>query len=398
MLPAQQQPEWSDHPRISHVRDELSRLPGLVGFQAVLRLKTILAEVARGERLVIQAGDCAEDFADCGSEAIAAKSELLAGLAATMSAGSDMPVTPVGRIAGQFAKPRSRPTEHYDGIELPVYRGHMVNSPLPDPRSRRPDPNRLLLGHRAARHAAAAIEASAVAQEEVWTSHEALLLDYEIPMLRCSSDGRTFLASTHWPWVGNRTRQLDHAHVALLSSVANPVACKIGPTTAPSELLELCERLDPQREPGRLTLISRMGADLVGDRLPPLVEAVAEAGHPVVWLCDPMHGNTLSCPTGHKTRFVTAVIREANRFQDVLAARNAVAGGLHLETTPEPVTECVVDSDRLALVPERYTTHCDPRLNPEQALTVASVWRLAGAPSHHRRFLTVGTAEASTDR
>jgi 3-deoxy-7-phosphoheptulonate synthase len=206
----------------------------------------------------------------------------------------------------------------------------------------------------------------------VWTSHEALLLDYELPMLRPTDDGQLMLASTHLPWIGDRTRQVDGAHVRLLATVVNPVACKVGPTMTVDELLRLCEVLDPDRVPGRLTLIARMGADLVGQQLPPLVHAVRTAGHPVIWLCDPMHANTVRRPDGRKTRLVPTMIREVEEFQHAVRAERGVAGGLHLETTPNDVLECLPDEERTE---GDYTTLCDPRLNPQQAALVASAWQ-----------------------
>jgi 3-deoxy-7-phosphoheptulonate synthase len=290
------------------------------------------------------------------------------------------PVVRVGRLAGQFAKPRSRPTEFVGGLELPVYRGHLVNSPEPDPELRRPDPSRLLAGYRAASDAMYHLGWLDPAPQPrvdspVWTSHEALLLDYELPLLRRDGEGRPLLGSTHWPWIGDRTNQLDGAHVALLAEVVNPVACKVGPSMSPEKLLALCERLDPERTPGRLTLIARLGAEAVADRLPPLVAAVRSAGHPVVWLTDPMHGNTVSGPDGLKTRFLETVIREVEKFQSAVCAEHATAGGLHLETTPDDVTECVQNESMLDRVGDKYTSFCDPRLTVQQAVSVVSAWR-----------------------
>jgi 3-deoxy-7-phosphoheptulonate synthase len=208
----------------------------------------------------------------------------------------------------------------------------------------------------------------------LWTSHEALVLDYEIPQLRSLTDGRAILTSAHWPWVGVRTHQPGGAHVALLAGIANPVAAKIGPQTSPADVLELCARLDPHREPGRLTLIARLGADRVAERLPSLVTAVRRAAYPVIWLCDPMHANTVLSPCGRKTRHVTTIIREVQGFQRAVWRAGGVAGGLHLEVTPDPVTECVRDDDELRAVGTSYTTLCDPRLNPWQAIDVASTW------------------------
>lgn len=208
----------------------------------------------------------------------------------------------------------------------------------------------------------------------MWTSHEALLLDYEVPMLRTDEQGRLFLGSTHWPWIGERTREVDGAHVAMLSQVANPVACKVGPTMEPDELLALCERLDPWRDPGKLTLIARMGADAVTDRLPRLVEALRTADHPAIWLTDPMHGNTVTAPSGHKTRLVETVALEVSRFVSAVRDAGGIPGGLHLETTPDDVTECADTEAELASVGERYTSLCDPRLTPRQAMSVISSW------------------------
>ncbi len=379
-LPALQQPDWADTTLVEQVRDELAGLPALVTEAEVTVLRSQLAAVAAAQMQVVQAGDCAEDPAECTPGHVARKIGLLDALAGAMRLNAGRPVIRVGRIAGQFAKPRSQPTDRYGDLELPAYRGHLVNSPEPDPELRRPDPLRLLLGYQAAGAAMDALRRAAGTADptswtRVWTSHEALLLDYELPLLRRGRDGRLLLASTHWPWIGNRTRQLDGAHVAMLAAAANPVGCKLGPGTPTDELLALCERLDPDREPGRLTLIARMGADEVARALPPLVRAVRSGGHPVIWLCDPTHGNTVSAPGGLKTRFVDSVIREVQGFQTAVAEAGGVAGGLHLEATPDDVTECVADRTRIQDVGIRYTTLCDPRLNPPQAFAVASAWR-----------------------
>ncbi|MER5491716.1 3-deoxy-7-phosphoheptulonate synthase [Streptomyces sp. NPDC002490] len=377
--PAQHQPEWSGHERWEEVRDRLAGLPHLVDAADVGRLRGLLARVAAGEFRVVQAGDCAEDPAECSAGYVARKSELLDVLAGVMETATQRPVLRVGRIAGQFAKPRSNPTERVDGRELPVYRGHLVNGPEPDPELRRPDPGRMLTCYHAAAETLTHLGWLGPARRpargrRVWTSHEALLLDYEVPLTRRTPRGKTLLTSTHWPWIGERTRQPDGAHVALLASVDNPVACKVGPGTTADELLEVCLRLDPAREPGRLTLIARMGADLVGERLPPLVRTVRRAGHPVVWLTDPLHGNTVTAPGGLKTRFVETVVREVREFQRAVLAEGGVAGGLHLETTPDQVTECVPDATGIERVGDKYTSFCDPRLNPGQAVTVVSAW------------------------
>ncbi|RAG83017.1 phospho-2-dehydro-3-deoxyheptonate aldolase [Streptacidiphilus pinicola] len=378
-LPAKQQPAWEDLGLLSETAAELETRPGLVDWSEVAELRALLAEVAGGRLQVVQAGDCAEDPTECEPGYVARKVALLDALAGVMSLRSPRPVVRIGRMAGQFGKPRSRPTETVGGVELPVFRGHLVNSPEPDPELRRPDPRRLLAGYDAAAAAMDGLRLLAVATPvpgtPVWTSHEALLLDYEGPLLRCNDAGLSYLASTHFPWIGERTRQPEGAHVALLATVANPIACKVGPTMTADELLRLCALLDPRREAGRLTLIARMGADAVSERLPALVTAVREAGHPVIWLTDPMHGNTVAGPDGLKTRLVETVVREVEGFQEALASVGAVAGGIHLETTPDEVTECAHDATQISRVSEKYTSFCDPRLNPSQALRVASVWR-----------------------
>jgi 3-deoxy-7-phosphoheptulonate synthase len=371
-----QQPRWEDRSRVLRAREILAARPGLVTEAEVRTLRRHLARVAAGAAEVVQAGDCAEDPAECTRSAVLRKAAVLDLLAGAVTLAGQRPVVRVGRVGGQFAKPRSRPTELVGGVELPVYRGHLVNGPKPVAEERRPDPARLLTGYLAAadivahlrRHRAPGLE------PPVWTSHEALLLDYELPLLRRTGTGGLLLASTHWPWIGERTRRLDGAHVALLSRVVNPVAVKVGPDVTTSELLALCARLDPHRTAGRLTLIVRMGAGPIGRRLPPLVRAVRRAGHPVVWLTDPMHGNTVLAPSGHKTRHVGTLRREVRTFRAVLAEAGAFPGGVHLETTPDRVTECVDDERDVARVGDVYRSFCDPRLTVPQALAVLDAW------------------------
>ncbi|MEX3103367.1 MULTISPECIES: 3-deoxy-7-phosphoheptulonate synthase [unclassified Streptomyces] len=374
LKPARQQPAWDDLEQLERVRDELVRRPALVTGADVRALRAALAEVAAGNALVVQAGDCAEDPDECTVAHVARKTAVLDLLAGAVKMIAHRPVVRIGRIAGQFAKPRSNDTETVDGVELPVFRGHMVNSPEFEKDGRRPDPLRLLTGYMAAAEIMEHLGRRAGIEPPVWTSHEALLLDYEIPMLRRDREGRLLLASTHMPWIGERTRQVDGAHVALLAEVVNPVACKVGPKMSVPELLALCEKLDPEREPGRLTLIARMGAGTVADVLPALVAAVRSAGHPVSWLSDPMHGNTVTTPDGVKTRHTETVEREITAFQEAVRSAGGVAGGLHLETTPDDVVECVANS---GCSTGRYTSHCDPRLNPGQAVAVASAWHPA---------------------
>ncbi|WP_432248617.1 3-deoxy-7-phosphoheptulonate synthase [Streptomyces sanyensis] len=378
-LPAGQQPDWPDREALRDARARLADAPPLVRAEDVARLRSLLADAARGEIQVVQSGDCSEDPAECSAGYVARKAALLDVLAGVMKARSLKPVLRVGRLAGQFGKPRSSPFETVDGVELPSYRGHMVNSPEPDPLLRRPDPRRLVAGYEAAAAAMGLLGWTggrpSGAEAPVWTSHEALLLDYEEPMVRTQDDGSLLLTSTHWPWIGERTREPDGAHVALLASVANPVSCKVGPTTTPGDLVSLCERLDPLREPGRLTLISRMGRGRAAERLPELVRAVKTAGHPVLWLCDPMHGNTVSVAGGVKTRFLDSIIGEVEEFHQAVSGHGGTAAGLHLETTPDPVRECVDDEFHVDELGDKYTSFCDPRLNPEQAVEAASAWR-----------------------
>ncbi|RNL86659.1 phospho-2-dehydro-3-deoxyheptonate aldolase [Halostreptopolyspora alba] len=380
MEPAPQQPQWRDEDAVDSVRGELVERPALVDPRDVRALKAQLAEVSSGEAYVVQAGDCAEDPEENTRAHIVRKTALVDRLAAEMAMGMGKPVLRVGRIAGQYGKPRSSPTERVGGVDLPVFRGHMVNSPHPDSDSRRPEPRRLLSGYEAASTAMEHLGWNGGPQRlsigpTVWTSHEALLLDYEVPMLRGDGTGRTLLSSTHWPWIGTRTGRADGAHVALLTEVENPVAVKVGPDREIEEMLAVCRRLDPEREPGRLTLVARMGADLVLDRLPRLVAAVRAQGHPVIWMCDPMHGNTVTASSGIKTRYVRTIINEVTGFQQAVRESGGVAGGLHLETTPDDVSECALDASSDDRVGEPYTSLCDPRLNPRQALSVLDAWR-----------------------
>lgn len=231
----------------------------------------------------------------------------------------------------------------------------------------------------------------------VWTSHEALLLDYEVPLLRRQRGGDILLSSTHWPWIGDRTRQLDGAHVRMLATVVNPVACKVGPSMTPDELVRLCHRLDPNREPGRLTLITRLGANHVSRLLPSLVEAVRTEGHPVIWMCDPMHGNTVPTPSGRKTRHVPQSMHEVRDFRAILAASGGIAGGLHLEATPEQVTECLSAEMRPTAVTANYRTACDPRLRPDQAVDVVRSWGTESTGPRHPEREPAATTSGGTD-
>ncbi|MET7813584.1 3-deoxy-7-phosphoheptulonate synthase [Streptomyces sp. NPDC005395] len=368
--PARQQPDWPDPGAVAAVTGELAGAPGLVSGSDATALRALLAGAAAGRLRVLQGGDCAEIPDRATAERTARTGELLHSLGDAFAARTGRPVVTVGRIGGQYAKPRSEPVEVRDGRELPVFRGHLVNDPAFEAGARRPDPYRMLVGYRAA---ATVADVLAGVRPRVWTSHEALVLDYEMPLLRREPEGLV-LTSTHWPWIGERTRQLDGAHVELLSRVVNPVAVKVGPAMTAAELAGLCERLDPDREPGRLTLIARLGAGRVDSLLPGLVAAVRRAGHPVVWLCDPMHGNTLRGPGGRKIRVVGSLVSEVRGFHAAVTAERGTPGGLHLEVTADPVVECVshaAESPWPAGAPEPL---CDPRLHPGQARQVVDAW------------------------
>ena len=376
LLPALQQPDWQDHPELPGSRSALADTTPLVDVDHIRTFRLLLAEVAAGRMQIVQAGDCAEDPAEHTHRHLGRKLDLLEAMAGVMRRNTGRPVLCVGRIAGQFAKPRSSAIDVVGDLELPSYRGPLVNLPEPTAEARRPDPARMLECHASATAMMRLLNSPGVLTPAplLWTSHEALVLDYELPQVRrADDDGLLYLTSTHWPWVGERTRQPDGAHVALMREIANPVACKVGPKTTPEQAVELCGLFDPDREPGRLTLISRMGP-AIEKGLPALVDAVRAAGHPVIWLCDPMHGNTIPAPSGHKTRLLTSVRAEMTAFQRIVAEHGGIAAGVHLETTPDPVTECSADADRTGEVGNHYTTLCDPRLNPQQALSLVTGW------------------------
>ena len=389
---AQQPPGWPESAGLREIRKRLGARPPLVTPAEVAGLRRRLAGVASGRGVVIQMGDCAETFA-LPTPADSARTVALARTAASLvEERLGVRVVSIGRIAGQFSKPRTSPTEEVDGVQVPSFRGDLVNASAPDELSRRPEPRRLLWGYE---HAArtlsllrragadggpgpgsevgpASFPARAVAPGPVlWTSHEALILDYEEPLTRWDAAGEAWvLCSTHFPWVGERTRHADGAHVRFLAEVANAVGCKVGPGMTPEEIVRLAGILDPDRRPGRLALIARMGEGRVGAVLPGLVEAVRGAGHPVSWLCDPMHGNTVRASSGHKTRHMSAVLAEITGFVAAVRSGGGRPGGLHLESTAESVTECVGGRSGIleSQVPDAYYTACDPRLNADQAL------------------------------
>lgn len=384
-LPASQQPEWQDHPAYRPACAQLGSLAPLVTWPELRSLRGALASVATGQALLLQAGDCAESLYECTEAHVAAKISVLDTLADQLTVDTGRDVVRAGRIGGQFAKPRSQAAEWYGGRELPTFRGHLINSELPTPHARRADPRRMMWAYQAS--AAVAGRLAAHRREHgttdpsravlgPWSSHEALVLDYEQNLVRTDpATGIDFIGSAHLPWVGERTRQPGSAHIQLLSSVANPVGCKIGPLAKPEDVVRVCELLDPDRVPGRLVLIARMGCRHVRTALPPLVAAVRRAGHQAVWLSDPMHGNTMRTPDGWKTRHVQDIIAEAVATRDILWRQGEHASGLHLEVAADEVTECIGGPIRSSdALRARYTTLCDPRLNPEQAGQVIRAW------------------------
>jgi 3-deoxy-7-phosphoheptulonate synthase len=364
-LRAAQQPPWTSAEELYNVCDDLRTRPPLVDSADCHALHADLAAVAAGEAFVIQGGDCAERFADSAAHRVEAKAAHLTALGDRVTAKTGLPAVHIGRLAGQYSKPRSSSMETVpDGRSLAVYRGDAVNEPHQTVFARRSDPQRLLLAYD---HAATAL--SALRPRSTYTSHEALLLDFEEALVRPDNAyGSEYASSAHLLWIGERTRQLDGAHLAFAERIANPVGVKIGPKTTPSDVAAITRRLARDHAPGRLMLISRMGASAVADRLPALLDAAGPYADRIVWLCDPMHGNTCLTASGEKTRVLTEIVREVAGFFGALRAAGVRPGGLHLELTPDAVTECVDSTaDLLRTEPlERYESACDPRLNPEQ--------------------------------
>ena len=367
---APQQPDWHSPRHLGKILSELSRREPLITNSACMALRDELRIVARGEAFLLQAGDCAERFAECTPQLIRPKASLLHMLADAWEATTGLPVVRVGRFAGQFAKPRSSPTEPLpDGTVLPCYRGDAVNDPAPSLAARRADPRRLLQAYDSAAIALRALSVPA-GPAPTYVSHEALLLDYEKALLRPGVyPGSSYTSSAHLVWIGDRTREPKGPHVTLAATLANPVGLKVGPTASPGDIRQIVRWLTSGHPPGRLLLICRFGADEVRRRLPALLAELADLAHRVVWMCDPMHGNTIQTRYGQKTRLVPDMLDEIDGFCRALRARGVHPGGLHLEITPDSVTECVdnhADIARTAPL-SRYETVCDPRLNPEQA-------------------------------
>jgi 3-deoxy-7-phosphoheptulonate synthase len=427
--PALQQPQWPDHDRLDAVVHRLEGLPPLVLAAECDQLKERLASVARGEAFLLQGGDCAETFAGTTADSIRGKFQTLLQMAVVLTYAASVPVVKVGRMAGQFGKPRSALTEVREDVELPVYRGDAVNGIEFTAAARTPDPGRLLEAYQCAsatlnlcRSLASGgyadlrqvhawnqdfVASSPAGQRyeqladeidraitfmhacgadprefravEFYSSHEALLLDYERALIRTDAQtGQAYDLSAHLLWIGERTRDPRGAHVEFARQVRNPIAVKIGPDAAAEDVLELIEAIDPDREPGRLTLTTRMGARRIRQALPPLVETVAASRGEMVWVCDPMHGNTVEAATGQKTRHFDDVLDEVAGFFEVHRALGTHPGGIHIELTGDDVTECVGGGHHIAEsdLGDRYETTCDPRLNRSQSLDLA--FRVAG--------------------
>nr|AXL05663.1 phospho-2-dehydro-3-deoxyheptonate aldolase [uncultured bacterium] len=369
--PAAQQPCWPDPEGASAVAEQLHHSDPIVAPEETARLSRRLASVARGEAFLLQGGDCAETFADNTEPHLRANLRVLQWMAAVLTDLTRMPVVTVARMAGQYAKPRSNAV---DALGLPVYRGDIVNSSAPTLAARTPDPHRMLRAH--ANAATAMDTVRELCANEVYVSHEMLLLDYERTLLWVDADGpepRLASGLAHFLWIGDRTRQPDGAHVAFAELLSNPIGLKIGPDVTPEQAVEYVRRLDPHCTPGRLTLVSRMGHALVREVLPPIVEKVNASGHEVIWQCDPMHGNTRMAGNGYKTRHFDHVVDELAGFLEVHQWLGTHPGGIHVEVTGEDVTECLGGSAGIteADLPARYRTACDPRLNAEQSIELA---------------------------
>lgn len=422
-LPIKQQPEWPDLDAARAVSAELATLPPLVFAGEVDQLRDRLAHAASGEAFLLQGGDCAETFAGATADKIRDRVKTVLQMAVVLTYGAALPVIKMGRMAGQFAKPRSSDAEARDGVSLPAYRGDIVNGYDFTVESRTADPARMLRGYHTAASTlnliraftqggfadlrevhswnrgfaanpanqryeglahhidrairfmeAAGADFDELKRVEFYASHEALLMDYEAPLTRIDSrTGLPYSTSAHFLWIGERTRDLDGAHVDFLSRVRNPIGVKLGPGVTPDTLRRLVDTLDPHREPGRLTFITRMGAGVVRSALPPLLSALEGEGSLPLWVCDPMHGNGLTTPTGYKTRRFDDVVDEVKGFFEAHREAGTHPGGIHVELTGDDVTECLGGSEHIdeATLATRYESLCDPRLNHMQSLELA---------------------------
>ncbi|HKT58395.1 MAG TPA: 3-deoxy-7-phosphoheptulonate synthase class II [Microbacterium sp.] len=422
-LPIKQQPLWDDLDAVAAASSEIASLPPLVFAGEVDQLRTQLGQAAAGGAFLLQGGDCAETFAGATAEQIRNRIKTVLQMAVVLTYGASMPVVKMGRMAGQFAKPRSSDTETRGDVTLPAYRGDIVNGYDFTEGSRRADPQRLLKGYHTAAStlnliraftqggfadlrevhswnkgfaanpanqryeglaseidraikfmAAAGADFEELKRVDFYTGHEGLLMDYERPMTRIDSrTGLPYNTSGHFLWIGERTRDLDGAHIDYFAQIRNPIGVKLGPTTSPDTALALIDKLDPQREPGRLTFITRMGAGKIRDALPPLLEAVKDAGASPLWVTDPMHGNGITTPTGYKTRRFDDVVDEVRGFFEAHRAVGTHPGGIHVELTGDDVTECLGGSEQIdeQTLATRYESLCDPRLNHMQSLELA---------------------------
>jgi len=422
-LPIKQQPDWGDSEAVSRVTAELSKLPPLVFAGEVDQLKDRLAQVAAGNAFLLQGGDCAETFDGATADRIRNRVKTILQMAVVLTYAAAMPIVKMGRMAGQFAKPRSSDHETRDGVTLPAYRGDIVNGYEFTAESRQADPSRILQGYHTAAStlnliraftqggfadlrevhswnrgfaenpankryetvakeidraikfmAAAGADFDSLKRVEFYSSHEGLLMDYERPMTRIDSrTGNPYNTSAHFVWIGERTRDLDGAHIDFFSRISNPIGIKLGPSTTPEMVHRLIDILDPQRTPGRLTFITRMGSGVIRDLLPPLLAAVKESDALPVWVSDPMHGNGITTPNGYKTRRFDDVVDEVKGFFEAHRQVDTFPGGIHVELTGDDVTECLggaemIDEETLA---SRYESLCDPRLNHKQSLELA---------------------------
>jgi 3-deoxy-7-phosphoheptulonate synthase len=372
-LEARHQPAYADAAALDSTLRELAAYPPLVRPGEAHALKDQLAEAQSGRAFLLQGGDCAESFAEFSPETIRGTALLIEAMARRLEAASGLRIVRIGRIAGQFAKPRSRELEQRDGRALPMYRGDIVNGLAFDESARRPDPERMFRAYSQSAATLSHLRAMAGA-EPLYTSHEALLLPYEQALTRRDGAG-WYGSSAHFLWVGDRTRFPGSAHVEYLRGLTNPIGIKCGPTLGADALLELLDILNPAREPGRITLISRMGMDEVETALPPLLRSVAAEGHRVLWACDPMHGNTERTASGYKTRPLGRIVGELRAFFAAARAEGVRGGGIHIEMTGRDVTECTGGADPVTErdLAARYQTHCDPRLNRAQAMEVAEL-------------------------
>jgi len=423
-LPAAQQPPWPDADELQAALDELATLPPLVFAGECDLLGSRLADAAHGRAFVLMGGDCAETFAANNADSIRARLKTVLQMSVVLTYAASLPVIKVGRLAGQYFKPRSKVTEVRDGVELTSYLGDAVNALPFDAALRRPDPQRLVRAYNASSAALNLVRAftqggyadlrqvhawnqdfvrdsvagqryEAMAGDldralafmraigadpeelqrvEFYAAHEALSIDYERALTRIDSrTGLPYDVSGHFLWIGERTRQLDGAHVQFASTIRNPIGVKVGPTASPDDIVQLAEVLNPDRVPGRLTLITRMGAGKVSDALPGIVQKVEGSGVPAVWVCDPMHGNTREAATGHKTRLFDDVVSEVEGFFEVHRELGTIPGGLHIELTGDDVTECIGGTGGVleGNLGDRYETACDPRLNREQSLELS---------------------------